>query len=122
MSRGHCRTCGQALPTFRISVVTFRDIVREVCGYYGITPELLVDKERRKRAVMARRMVCFLAREHTNLSSPELGRMLERHHTTVLYCAAEAARRLQDSRWLGDVVALEERIGIVDPAKARRAA
>jgi len=71
----------------------------ELCGIlevaaiaFGMSADCLISKSRRLDCVLARHAYCLAARELTGLSSMKIGRVINRHHATVLnsYRAAEA--------------------------------
>jgi len=53
-----------------------------------VTRKELRSKKRDRRLVEARQMFCLLARRHTNESSVEIGKIINRDHATVLYSVA----------------------------------
>lgn len=66
------------------SAVTLGDIEAAVATYFGITPADL-HSSRRTRTVSAARMVCMhLARRHTQMSFPEIGRFMGKNHSSVV--------------------------------------
>ena len=66
------------------SALTFGDIEEAVAGYFGITPADL-HSSRRTRTVSAARMTAvFLARRHTQMSYPEIGRFMGKNHSSVV--------------------------------------
>ncbi len=70
----------------RRSGLTVRAIARAVGAYYGIGWNDLASPRRAGPIVRARPVLMFLAREHTTLSLPQIGRRLGgRDHTTVIH-------------------------------------
>ena len=67
-------------------------IIDCVCRYFGISNEEMVGKSRAKPFVYPRQIAMYLARSHTSLSFPDLGRVFGRDHTTVLH----AVQRIMD--------------------------
>ena len=64
--------------------IDFDSIVRTVCQAFGLKREELASKTRRVNYVSARNAVFFLARKHTDLTLAEIGRALNRTHTSVI--------------------------------------
>ena len=56
-----------------------------VARYYGINADELKGKSRHKQIVEPRQLAMYLLREDAHLSTPEIGRLLNRDHTTVLH-------------------------------------
>jgi chromosomal replication initiator protein len=60
-------------------------IVTAVARYFGIKADDLKGKARHKQIVGPRQVAMYLLREDGHLSTPEVGRLLNRDHTTVLH-------------------------------------
>jgi len=60
-------------------------ILTAVARYFGIKADDLKGKARHKQIVGPRQVAMYLLREDGHLSTPEVGRLLNRDHTTVLY-------------------------------------
>ena len=68
-------------------------IIDAVCGRVMVERASLLGRSRHRRIVLGRSLVCYLARELTTLSYPELGRKLGRsNHSTVV----AADQRMRD--------------------------
>jgi chromosomal replication initiator protein len=65
--------------------VTPPAILLAVARYYGVNADDLKSKSRHKQIVEPRQMAMYLLREDAHLSTPEIGRLLNRDHTTVLH-------------------------------------
>jgi hypothetical protein len=61
-----------------------REVVERVAGEYGLTLDDLRSRDRSFRLVHIRRAAMRAAREETEASLPQIGRVLDRDHTTVL--------------------------------------
>ena len=73
------------------SAVTLSDIETAVAAYFGITPAD-VRSSRRTRTVSVARMICmFLARRHTRMSYPEIGKYMGKNHSSAI----QAVQKLQ---------------------------
>jgi chromosomal replication initiator protein len=74
------------------SATTLGDIEATVAAYFGITPAD-IHSSRRTQAVSSARMVAmFLARRHTTMSFPEIGRFMGKNHSSVVL----AVQRMED--------------------------
>ena len=60
-------------------------ILTAVARYFGINSDDLKGKARHKQIVGPRQVAMYLLREDGHLSTPEVGRLLNRDHTTVLH-------------------------------------
>jgi chromosomal replication initiator protein len=67
------------------SRVTPTAILLAVARFYGINSDDLKGKSRHKQIVVPRQIAMFLLREDAHLSTPDIGRLLNRDHTTVLH-------------------------------------
>ena len=66
------------------SAITLGDIESVVSAFFGITPAD-IHSSRRTRTVSVARMICmFLARRHTRMSYPEIGRFMGKNHSSVV--------------------------------------
>ena len=65
--------------------VTPAAIQTAVARYYGVNADELKGKSRQKQIVGPRQIAMYLMREDAHLSTPEIGRVLNRDHTTVLH-------------------------------------
>jgi chromosomal replication initiator protein len=63
-------------------------ILGAVVRYFGSSIDALKGTSRRREIVLPRQLAMFLLREDARLSAPEIGRLLNRDHTTVLHGVA----------------------------------
>lgn len=66
-------------------------IVTAVARYFGVRADDLKGKARNKQIVVPRHIAMYLLREDGHLSTPEVGRLLNRDHTTVLHGMKQVA-------------------------------
>ena len=69
---------GSALPTPAL-------IISQVCKYYSIDETILRGTLKNKGTAEARQVAMYLIRTMTNLSLPDIGKELNKDHSTVLY-------------------------------------
>ena len=82
------------------SAVTLGDIEATVAAFFGITPAD-IHSSRRTRTVSAARMIAmFLARRHTRMSYPEIGRFMGKNHSSVVLAVQRMERLLADAKEL----------------------
>jgi len=66
-------------------LLTVSDIEQSVAAYFGILPTDLHTSRKSRTIALARNVAMYLARKHTNLSFPEIARLMgNKNHTTVL--------------------------------------
>jgi len=66
------------------SAVTLGDIESIVAAYFGITPADLHSSRRTQTVSLARSLAMTLARRHTPMSYPEIGRAMGKNHSSVI--------------------------------------
>lgn len=66
-----------------------------ICGYYDITVKELKSKDRHARIVEARHIFCYVSRLCTTHSLLEIGRFLNRDHTTVIHAVQQVRTHSQ---------------------------
>jgi len=64
---------------------TFAFIVREASKFYGVRTNKVYGVSRHSEVCKARRLSMLIAYVHLNLSASQIGRLLNRCHTTVLH-------------------------------------
>lgn len=96
----------------RRSEVKPDEIVRQVAGYYGISLERMLGRERAREVALPRQVAMFLMREEANASLPQIGESLGgRDHTTVMYGCEKIADLLErDDRFRRQMVEIKEKI------------
>lgn len=65
--------------------MTPQDLIARVCKARGVCISKLRSKNRCASVVRARQEAMFLLREYSCMSYPEIGRLLSRDHSTVMY-------------------------------------
>lgn len=82
------------------SAVTLGDIEAATAAFFGITPADL-HSSRRTRTVSAARMVAmFLARRHTRMSFPEIGKYMGKNHSSAVLAVQRMEELLADDAQL----------------------
>jgi Bacterial dnaA protein helix-turn-helix len=72
-------------------------IVTEVAAYFHVSEKKLRSPDRHTTIVRARQAACYLARRHCKETQEEIGRELNRDHTTVMHaCRVIEAEMLAD--------------------------
>jgi hypothetical protein len=71
--------------------MTARQIQMEVCATHGITHYMLI-KGGEAKFVQARGEAMVRCHEELGMSYPQIGRLFQRHHTTVIHAIARYSR------------------------------
>ncbi len=87
-----------------------RDLVASV---YGLEPQVLTGKSRKKSVVRPRNLAMCLARRHTDASYQAIGRVFNRDHATVMYGVDQIESRLDsEPKLAAELAFLEQRLGV----------
>ena len=82
-------------------VLKIKHLKKVVAECFHLNPKDLSSKTRTKNLVQARHIVCFLAKELTSFSTPEIGRFLGgKNHSSVLYAIKKTRQQLKTDREL----------------------
>ena len=79
-----------------VPVIKLSDIESTVAIYFGLTPADLHTSRKTRTIALARGIAMFLARKHTDMSFPEIGRFMgNKDHTTVILASRRIRRTLE---------------------------
>lgn len=85
-------------------VVMLSDIESIVAIYFGLTPADLHTSRKSRTIALARGIAMYLARKHTDMSFPEIGRFMgNKNHSTVILASRRISKLLQNNeavRWM----------------------
>ena len=88
-------------------------IIRATCTVTGLTRNELLSGRRSREFVHARHIAMYLAREYTTLSFPQIGRAMNKDHTTVYYVANKMAKRGRGATKVNrDIAAIKRAAGL----------
>ena len=88
-------------------------IIRATCTVTGVTRNELLSGRRPAEFVHARHIAMYLAREYTTLSLPQIGRAMNKDHTTVHYVANKMAKRGRGATKVNlDIAAVKKAAGL----------
>ena len=77
-------------------VVMLSDIESVVAIYFGLTPADLHTSRKSRTIALARGIAMYLARKHTDMSFPEIGRFMgNKNHSTVILASRRISKMLQ---------------------------
>lgn len=98
-------------------VVMLSDIESIVAIYFGLTPADLHTSRKSRNIALARGIAMYLARKHTDMSYPEIGRFMgNKNHSTVILAARRISKKLQenvDVRWLTPAGQKQQNLAII---------
>ncbi|MBN2034338.1 MAG: chromosomal replication initiator protein DnaA [Deltaproteobacteria bacterium] len=67
--------------------ITMDDIKSLVCRYFNVDPIILASKSRKKIHAFPRNIFVYLCRQLTAMTVEQIGRSLNRNHSTILYAS-----------------------------------
>lgn len=76
------------------SAITLGDIEATVAAFFGISPADLHSTRRTKTVSAARSAAMFLARRHTRMSFPEIGRAMGKNHSSAILAVQRMEKAL----------------------------
>jgi len=74
---------------------SIEEIKKIVCKYFKIDPKMLQSKSRKKIHAYPRNLYVYLCRHHTDATLEEIGRSIERNHSTVLYAGEVIVHKMK---------------------------
>jgi len=79
-------------------IVHLSDIELVVTTFFGVTPADVHSSRKTRTISLARSLVMYLAREHTNMSFPEIGRFMgNKNHATVILACRKVKERIKNN-------------------------
>ena len=88
--------------------VNFDLITEKVSEYYGLDPEKIFSKSRKREINDARQMVMYLAKKLASMPTTAIGTRLSRSHSTVIYACNQLDDRISvDAKLREEVNAIE---------------
>lgn len=98
-------------------VVMLSDIETIVAIFFGLTPADLHTSRKSRTIALARGIAMYLARKHTDMSFPEIGRFMgNKNHSTVILASRRISKILQANesvRWLTPAGQKEQNLAIL---------
>ncbi len=86
--------------------VSVENIIQVVADYFGIEPELILKKTRRKEVVRPRQITMYILREDYSIAYPTIGqKMGGRDHTTVIHSYEKIKNELKTDSELTQQIA-----------------
>lgn len=73
-------------------------IKKLVCQYYKVDESMLCSKSRKKIHAFPRNVHAYLCRHYTEATLEEIGRSIERNHSTVLYASEVIEKKMNQDR------------------------
>ena len=82
-----------------------------VCKYYKVDPDMLRSKSRKKIYAYPRNIHVYLCRRHTDETIEDIGKSINRSHSTVLYASEVVEHKMRtDNKMRHQVEFLSQRL------------
>ena len=88
----------------RRSVINFEMVTNAVASHFGMKPDLLFTKTRKREISDARQIVMYLSKKLVGMSLKNIGTKLGRTHATVIYACRNIEERLPIDRDLREAI------------------
>lgn len=95
-------------------VLNFEMIAQSVATHYGLDPDAIFSKSRKREISDARQMVMYMAKKHAHMPLTAIGTRLSRNHSTVIYACKNIEERLPFEKQLQEDVAAIEHLFLED--------
>lgn len=82
------------------NTITSEKIVSCIAEYFGISKEDIRSEKRHKEIAYPRHICVFLLRNHTNLSLIDIGKVINRDHTTVMSSFEKIKKEMENNKEL----------------------
>lgn len=91
--------------------ITAGDVILAVCEHFGVEEKELLGRGRARHIAVPRQVAMYLMRKDADVSLEEVGKALNRDHTTVLHGYRKIEDELETNANLrGDVMTIRERL------------
>ena len=93
------------------SQVSIEGIQKVICQYFKVDPLMLRSKSRKKIHSYPRNIYVYLCRNHTGATLEEIGKSINRNHSTVLYSSEVIEKKIKiDNRIKNQINFLKQKI------------
>jgi chromosomal replication initiator protein len=75
--------------------VTMEDVRALVCQYFKVDPSSLQSKSRKSIHAYPRNVYVYLCRQHTHVTVEDIGKSINRNHSTILYACETVERKIK---------------------------
>lgn len=79
----------------KLKKITIEEIQNAICNKFGITMAQLLSSERTQSLVTPRQLAMYISRKHTAKSLPEIAKMFDKSHATILHGVKSIKKHLE---------------------------
>lgn len=96
--------------------LTFDQILEVVCDHFDVSEKEVRGPVRERHLVVARHLLCYLAKHFTPLTLVSIGNRLNRDHTSVIYALSKIDDYIvtKDEMMYTDIIFLTEKLKDMD--------
>ena len=80
------------------NAITIESIKKLVCQYFKVEPVMLRSKSRKRIHSYPRNLYVYLCRRHTDTTVEDIGKSINRNHSTVLYASEAVEQKIKVDR------------------------
>ncbi|MBE5780934.1 MAG: chromosomal replication initiator protein DnaA [Clostridiales bacterium] len=88
----------------RPKVITAKDVQAAVCNYFSISMVDLCSTRRSRELAVPRQIAMYLVRDMTELSLPDIGKIFDKHHSTVLHACEKIGQERRENASLNKTI------------------
>jgi chromosomal replication initiation ATPase DnaA len=94
--REEIRSMPEKVGPVLVKPINSRQLLLKTAEKFAVTPDLILSSRRDSHLVRAREAIVFVLRRQHGSSLTRIGKVLNRHHTTVLHAEIQAAERYKN--------------------------
>lgn len=84
--------------------VRMAKIINATSKVFNVRNDEIIGRTRNKAVASARQVVYMIARTSTEMTLPQIGKVMKRDHTTVLYGINKASERAEKDQQFADMI------------------
>ena len=94
----------EGIPLNKGNYTTPEEVIEKVSSHYHVDQKLIMGKGRTKQVMIARQVAMYILCNRLGLSTTQVGKIMERDHSTVCYALQSVERKMESDQLLADEV------------------
>ena len=78
----------------KLKRITIEEIQNKICHHYQVTMAQLLSTERTQSIVTPRQLAMYISKKYTNKSLPEIAKMFDKTHATIIHGVKNITKRM----------------------------
>lgn len=78
----------------KLKLISIEEIQNKVCHHYQVTMAQLLSTERTQSIVTPRQLAMYISKKYTNKSLPEIAKMFDKTHATIIHGVRNITKRM----------------------------